>query len=183
MTETDNPIVKEHLKLKDDQIIKRIEEIDDNERPFQKMFESRELKPVIIIGRYDKGSKKYVIGSWLDSMTSKVAFNTASVASLTLTCAAGHRYRVINAGAQNATQASTHTLSGVLGGNVIGQLGLTSSVTSYAYFFTGAGTAPTFGGVNPIWMEAGDTLTITSNTCNVGVDNMEHFILYEDYEV
>lgn len=187
MTETDNNDVKKHIapdKDHTDEFLTTIEALDDNERNNRNMFASREIKPVVVMGYYCPSTKKYVLGgtSWADNMTPNAQFTTVSAASSTLTCPAGHRYRVYAAGAQNATQASIHQMSGSINGVAVANIAVTSSSTAMCYFFSGAGTAPTLGGINPIWLGAADTLTITTLTYAAGNDT-EHWFLFEDYVI
>lgn len=174
-----------HLKkIEDDQLLNGITLLDDTRRDDagRHWAVSQMLQPAVIQGGYSAITGRYVLGcpSWTDNMTPGAAYTTASAASMTLTCATGHRYKVYAAGAMNATQASTHTLSGTISGNTISSLGLSSSSTAMNFFLSGAGTTTGFGSIHPIWLNAGDTLTITTNTYAAGNDT-EHFFLYEDY--
>lgn len=147
----------------------------------RRAFLSAILQPGITFGHYDINTDRIRIGSSaVDNMTALTSWNTASVAALTLTCPAGHRYHVIGAAAKNGTQNSTHTLTGVIGGNTITDMATSATGQTMFWLIGGGGTA-TITLPQGIWMDAGDTLTITSNTCNVGVDDMQHLFIGEDY--
>ena len=105
MTETDNPKVKEHLGLKDGQLLKRIEELDDNERDFQKMFESREIKPVIMLGEFNPISKKYELGG-IKYRTTSYSLDATSAAAHTFTVTAGQTWEIYGISGFNANRAS-----------------------------------------------------------------------------
>lgn len=178
MTETDNPEVKKHLELKDGQLLKRLEEIDDNKRDFQKMFESREIKPVVVVGEYNNNTGRYVLqGKPLASSS----FTTATAASLTLTCATGHRYYVYYAAAKNATQTTATGVTASIGGNSV-TINATNGLNTSAWqvvigLVTAAAVQTTTA---PIWLNAGDSITVTVATYGAGNDT-EHLILYLDY--
>lgn len=191
MTETDNPKVKEHLGLKDGQLLKRIEEIDDNERDFQKMFESREVKPVISLGYYNPKTKKYVLGpnSGASVMTPSIQTSTTSAATSVLTCAAGYTYKVIACGYSNSTRATNAKLElTVSGGSAkIITHGTTAALATHIWHLIG-GENPRSNAVGwnvqlsePVWLSAGDALTITDLTFQAA-DSMYYFYLYERYE-
>lgn len=182
MTETDNPKVKEHLTLKDSQILKRIEELDDNEREFQKMFESREIKPVIIMGGYDPNSKKYQLGR---TQRMSGSYSTTSAAASTLTVPVGSTYRVVYAASTNGTRNFGVQLSGVIGGQTMtiifdtGAAAVTSTKTYAVIGASGPGFAATLGGVaTPIVITNGDSLTMT-DTAFVASDTKKHIWIYE----
>lgn len=103
----------------------------------------------------------------------KSLVDTTSQASKTLTCAAGHAYRVIHAGVRNDTRApdliTTLTPSGLSGVETIRPSGTAAVTDSYV------------GHVLPeVWMQASDTLAIEDGSF-VAADVMTHNFIYEDY--
>lgn len=103
----------------------------------------------------------------------KSLVDTTSQASKTLTCAAGHAYRVTHAGIRNDTRnpalITTFTPSGLTGVETIRPTGTAAVTDSYV------------GHVMPeLWMQAGDTLQIEDGNF-VAADVMTHNFIYEDY--
>lgn len=184
MTETDNPKVKEHLSLKDDQILKRITEIDDNERDFQKMFESRELKPVILLARYNPSTRKYQLGDG-EVITDT---DTTSAGAATFTVPAEKRWKVWCIYARNSTTATYYTLSfnpTGAGDTVTVDCGtaLDAFAIGVGCNFMGAVNAPNFG-TSYLTLPAGlifppGVFTITDVGFQVA-DIVERGIIYEE---
>lgn len=108
MTETDNPQVKEHLgdPKKSGQCLKRIEELDDNTREFQPMFESREIKPVVLMGRYNLLKKTYELNEF-DLTTLSASSITAGAATQDHVITAGQTWAIYGFTAKDDTRAST----------------------------------------------------------------------------
>lgn len=147
-------------------------------------FLSRIITPTAAVGHYSPDTGKYVLGPF-GYYTPGVSFTTASAAALTLTCPAGYRYRVYWGSAINVTQASTVNLSCTIGGNTPA-IPLAVSNNSQVQHNVCIGTAGTFvvnKNVLPyLWLNAGDTATMTNNTYAAGNDT-EHIFLYEAYRV
>lgn len=99
--------------------------------------------------------------------------NTTSSGSLTLTCAAGHSYRVIFAGIRNDTRnpalITTYTPSGGTAAEHIRPTGTASVTDSFV------GTV-----IPEIVMQPGDTLQIEDGNF-VAADVMNKTFIYEDY--
>lgn len=191
MTETDDPKVKEWLKGKLEQRMKRLSEIETNEKDINNFFESREIKPIIDLGYYNPNTDKYVLGDWRRTMTPNSSWTTTSAAALTLTCPAGHRYRVYYAGARNASAASIVTLSGTIGGNAVTNFHAPhGAITTGTHAVIGGTGGPYYDGVGvagdehirEVWLNATDALVMTLSVYNAGNDT-EHLFLFEDYLV
>jgi len=178
--------IQEHLKkVADDQCLNGIDTLDDTQRneADRHYAVSQLLQPGIVTGYYSTAQGRFIPGysSWRDNMTCESSFTTASAAAFTLTCPAGHRYEVRQAGALNATQLSTTTLSASISGNALTCLGTSSSGTVMQMCIgNGAGTTTSVPQMNSIWLDAGDTLTLTLNTYAGGNDT-EHFFIYNDH--
>lgn len=187
MTETDDPKVKAHIACKHEQRLKRLSELTINEKELNNFFESRELKPALAAGWYNPVTKKYNLGpSWSESMMKPIIeWSTASAQTSVLTCAAGYRYKVIFFGFQNETRATAYTVSAVIGG-VTAQImdsGAGTNTVSETWglgLATGSSLQPDVMG--PIWLEAGDTITMSQTTYQAA-DNTEFFWYYEKYPV
>lgn len=175
-----------HLeKIEDDQSLNGINSIDDTIRneAGRHWFVSQAIQPNMQMGYYSPTTGRFTLGgaSWRDNMTCEMAFTTASAAASTLTCATGHRYEVTQAGAMNASQASTTALTITKSGSSTSALVTTSSGTTMQNAIgNGAGTATAVSFVGPVWLDAGDTLTLTLNTYAGGNDT-EHYFMYNDY--
>lgn len=186
---SDGTEIQEHLKLKSEQKLKRLTGLTINEKNVNNFFESRQLGPIIHVAWYNPTTDKYVLGP-PGYFVPNSSFTTTSQAALTLTCAAGHRYRVYWAGCRNATQVSSAALSGTLGGNswtdfieVRGTVSTTITCIGGSGPFTDA-IGGAYGATTPneIWMSAGDTLTMTLSAYAAG-NNTEHLFLFEDYTI
>lgn len=186
---------KEHLKkIEDDQPLNGIETIDDTQRndTGRHWFVSQEIGPKADMAWYNRTSGRLIPGPY-GYFVPDSSWSTASVAALTLTCPAGHRYRVYYAAARNVTQATDAVLSGTINGNawtdfnqkngvVMAVLDTIVTIGASTQVFDGV-AAVGCNALREIWLNAGDTLTLTLSVCNVGVDNCEHMFLFEDYEV
>lgn len=185
---------KEHLKeIEPDQSVVGIDTLDDTARndARRKWFVSQAIQPVVIQGYYNEDTGRYVLGDWRNTMTPNSSWTTTSAAALTLTCAAGHRYRVYYASARNASQATAVTLSGVINGNAVGAFNENCVLTATTRIICLGGQgvaidaiAGSYGANGPreIWLNAGDTLTMTLSAYAGGNDT-EHLFMFEDYTV
>jgi len=156
----------------------------------RKWFHSQVLQPTTPTAWYNPTSGRYVLGPH-GYFVPGSSYTTTSQAALTLTCPTSHRYRVYYASCRNATQASTISLSANIGGNAItdmltpGSTGiLTTNVAVGACGAVGdlAGNPSTPITPNEVWLNAGDTLTMTLTTY-AAANNTEHIFLFEDYPV
>lgn len=191
---TGTPPQKHLSKIEDDQSIQGIDTIDDTIRndAGRKFFVSQEIGPKADMAWYNRTTGRLIPGPY-GYFVPNSSWTTTSAAALTLTCAAGHRYRVYYAGARNATQATDLVLSGVIGGNAWTEFNTTNGFT-FATTETIALIGTTGGqvydgvgvigkpGINELWLNAGDTLTMTLGTYAAG-NNTEHLFMFEDYEV
>lgn len=183
--------INEHLKkVEDDQLINGIDTVENTVRndAGRHYAVSQLLQPVYLQGYYDNITGRYVNGDWRQSMVPNSSWTTTSAAALTLTCATGHRYRVYYAGARNATQATLVTLSGSIGGNAWTNFNIeqaTGATTTLPVigggnqYYDGIGVAGT-NAIKEIWLNAGDTLTMTLSVYAAG-NNTEHMFMFEDY--
>lgn len=116
---------------------------------------------------------------------------TTGAAAATLTCAAGHAYKVVFASTKNDTRATTITVvltpSGGTAATVIdtaantGAQGVAHPLIGGMGLMTGVASHLGGGNFNgALWLQAGDTLTITQGSY-VGGDTVEHNFVYEDY--
>lgn len=181
----------EHLKhIEEDQSIEGIETVDDTlkNQPGRKWFNSQVLQPVIIVGGYSETDGRYFLGNWRENMVPNSQFNTtAALGSNTLTCPAGHRYRVYYAHGANYTAAAVSVLSGSIGGNAVVAFRGAPALTDNPIVVIGGtsavdAVAGTYNNtVNEIWLNAGDTLTQTIATA--AGNDMEYLWLFEDYVI
>lgn len=112
MTETDNPKVKDHIAVPEQnnrsQLLRMLSEMDDDERDFISHFVSREIKPVVVVGEYDPLTKKYVFSSSLHQNNAlSTAVSTTSAATTDFVITAGQTWAIYAAGRINATRATT----------------------------------------------------------------------------
>lgn len=152
----------------------------------RRLFLSAILQPGITFGQLDPSTNRIALGA--GSPVTDSEFTTASVASLTLTCPANRRLRVYYAACVNITQASTSSVTVTIGGNTT-SIPLGATVASLQGAFNGvigAGASDLAAGasstalLNELWLEAGDSMTLTCDTF-AGGNNTEHMILYEIY--
>jgi len=188
--------LQEHLKKTEkDQLLIGFDALDNTVRnePGRHAAVSQLFQPILTQGYWSASQGRYVPGfsSWRDNMTPNYSWSTTSQASLTLTCAAGHRYRVYYAGARNATQATALTLSGVIGGDAWTEFQPSESAetpftaTRVCIGANGTQADPVGGAcskpaLTEIWLNAADTLTMTLGTFAAG-NNTEHLFLFEDF--
>jgi hypothetical protein len=163
---------------------------------FRNWFRSAILQPVLITGYYDEDTGKYVLGrqevnleeqlcTSPEDVTTDTQVNTGAAAA-TLTVAAGHVYRIIGAYTKNSTRLPFFTADLTPNGGSAAQICDTSAggpgQGENGYYVGGAGesnlTCPGLGGT--LWMQAGDTLTVTQSNY-VGGDTVEHGFVFEDY--
>lgn len=151
----------------------------------RRMFLSMEIKPGLHVGSIDPDTSRAIPG--VQSPLSGIHFSTATVAALTLTVPANRRYRVYYAGALNITQVSDVTLTGTINGNALAVPLVINTAQSQTQFNSVIGiNGIDFGGVaivtvpKEIWLEAGDTLTLTCTTF-AALDNTEHLFLYQEF--
>lgn len=190
---TGTPPKKWLEKIEDDQNVKGIGSliltaINDIGRH---LFLSHKIGPNMPIAWYNPTTGHPVLGPH-GYFVPNISWTTTSAAALTLTCPAGHRYKVYYAGCRNATQATDGTLSGTIGGNAwtdFNQKNGVAMAVQSTIVFIGAGCQVYDGvavvGCNAlpfVWLNAGDTLTMTLATYAAG-NNTEHMFLFEDYEV
>lgn len=184
-----------HLKkIEPDQSLDGIQTIDDTVRndAGRKWFVSQAIQPVMILGGYNANTGRYLLGSWRDTMVPNSSWTTTSAAASTLTCPTGHRYRVYYAGARNASQSTDVTLSGTIngnswtnfntdGGSVCNTTTTTNVIGGGNQFYDGVNVNGK-AAIPELWLNAGDTLTMTLGTYAAG-NNTEHLFMFEDYEV
>lgn len=114
--------------------------------------------------------------------------NVASQAGLTLTCAAGRAYKVIFASLSNANRQPTPTLTYTpSGGTAAIYAPATTAIQTASNVLIGGHTVGTgvgggYSGPDHIWLQAGDTLTLTDGAF-VAADVMRHQFIYEDYDI
>jgi len=118
----------------------------------------------------------------LTNTASSVA--VASAAAHTLTCPAGHAYKIKYASIRNSTRGVQyqHTITPNGGTASIFSM-LNGGVATISMCGLGAGGLAGANGsatCGDIWMQAGDTLTLT-DVAFVVADVMRHDIIYEDY--
>lgn len=128
MSETDNTKVKEFLKVKSEQLVKRLSEMTINEREINNFFESRELKPIMEILKFDSVSDKYAFKHGKISATTL----STDADTHTLTCPANRRYRLLYIASANGSRGIQIDLSGTIGGTTV-------------YYFTDAAALPGAG--------------------------------------
>lgn len=183
MTETDNQKVKDHIETERSQLIRSIDQLGDPERPFQKMFESREIKPVVLIGRYNRDTKKYEISQ----IKQTVLFSTVSAATYTITCPANTRYHVKYFAGRDDTSATFYSLTGTINGQAITFLptSLSASDVGQIAILIGNNTFLAVGGLvcqaitGPITLNPGDTLVMTMVNY-VALDDTEYVAIVDE---
>lgn len=182
MTETDNPEVKEHLGTDpkaSGQLIKRIEELDDNTREFQKMFESREIKPTVEIAKYNKLTQKYDLAQgYLDLLVQTRSTDATSAAATTWTVTTGKKWIIYYIGLKNATRNYGCTLS--VGGTSIFSTSTTAFSNATYTYILGNTTIIAMGCV-PLVVAAGTAIVLTDNAFQAG-DTMSKTIIYREVD-
>lgn len=115
---------------------------------------------------------------------------TTGAAAATLTCAAGHAYKVVFASTKNDTRATAFTLVHTPNGGTattIVDTGASTGAAGVAHPILGGQqytgvtlTVSSVLGNGAFWLQAGDTLVVTQGAY-VGGDTVEHNFVYEDY--
>jgi len=187
--------IQEHLKkIEKDQLLHGIDSLDDTVRNEvgRHFAVSQLIQPALVHGYYSTAQNRYILGpgSWRDNMVPNSSWTTTSQAALTLTCPAGHRYRVYYAAGRNATQATDAVLSGNIGGNAWTDFNDKGggAITQQDTIVLIGGQGRVNDGVavvghdslKELWLNAGDTLTFTLTTY-AAANNTEHLFMFEDY--
>ena len=162
------PIGKHLERVEDDQSVSGIDRLIATVRSGigRKWFSSQELKPTIPTMKYNSitGRYEYRNGNQL------VIANGGSAATDVLTCPAGRRYIVRFISSSNDTTDTRYNMAGVIGGTAIDFLitGDATDGTRIAILVGAPFYVPVLGMatletaiLNPIVLDAGDTLTIT----------------------
>ncbi len=180
-----------------------LNELDDLTKTQQdskglKWFRSRQIVPTVPTGYYDADTGQFVLGS-VDqrfykrtNSTDAAVIVTDTVADATseatevLTVPAGHAYKVILVAGLNDTRAPRYRLnyapSGGTSTDIVDMGGGTGTQLELNYVLgEGSGAqGAIFSPIGPLWMQAGDVLTLTDETF-VAADVVLHVIVYEDY--
>ena len=177
-----------------DQNLNDLEHIDQTVmNGVRRWFRSQTLIPTLDTGHYDTASGKYTLGppspSVIDAknIVTETTVSTASLATVTVTVPAGHAWKMILASNRNSDRAHESTLTYTPNGGVasVFQSQALVLVDSTDSLLGGSkiGTTITGSTMNgPLWMQAGDTLTITDDTF-VAVDDVRKDFIYEDYVI
>lgn len=192
-----NKNANEWLREIDD--AQNLEHVTEVEKPIisrVRMFFSRMLTPTVNMGYYNEDTGQIVLGALSGSLADarKIITDTQvtnDVAAGTLTVPAGHAYKVKLVSVKS-DRAPTITLDYTPSGGTAVQitdypialvasttLNLLGGVTGYV---AAAGSGASNGMISELWMQAGDTLTITIVNF-VGGDATDLNFIFEDYEV
>ena len=173
-------------KITPDQNLEKLEDIVKTVmNGHRRWFQSKVLQPILVQGTYDVDTGKYVLG--IPSKKKRILFSTASVNSLSLTAEGDERIRIIYAGAVNITQVSTVSLTATLDGNALA-VPLVTPVSNTSIVFHGvignrnASATTSDGSLDELWLEPGDSATLTCNVFAAGNDT-EHIFIYESYRL
>lgn len=167
-----------------DQNLEKLEDVQlTGLRGLRRWFASRILGYNFNMGYYDHVADRIVPGPFSPSLSSE--FTTTSAAASTLTCPAGYKIKITFAGAVNATQISTVSLTVTVGGITPNFPLVTRTVTSTTELLSviGGSSMGATGLMYTLpdwWLDEGETATMTLNTYAAG-NNTEHLWRYEIY--
>lgn len=177
-----------------DQNVQGLGSLDDSARndARRKWFLSQQIVPAVIVGELDTATGKITTsGNKTIPRTSTSVLATSS-ATHTLTCPAGHAYKVIYASARDETTGPAYTLTYTPNGQTAGVIrtyvGNMIAAKTYALLggteiLTDPGAGIYYSNINgPLWMRPGDALVIT-NANYVALDVCYQLFIYEDYTI
>lgn len=169
-------------KIELDQNIVGLETIEDTlkNEAFRKWFLSQVLSPTINMGHYNNDTGRIVLNAAIPGLS----FNTAAVATHTLTVPAGSTYRVIAGAFVNNTRNYGGTLTASIGGQAMTFMSSAAGSTTLGRWCIWIGSAGlnasnAYPGIaGPVVLAAGDTITFTDASFVAG-DDMEFYFFYE----